>query len=436
MFIIIALLTLACICYLSIRLWIRNHSYTSSSIQKILNEVSQLISLEKWDEAQNAILPLLHHPKSGAKAHLYYSQVLRGTHALDQALHCIRYASKHYPEELLLRLEEGKILLELGQPEEALKAFEVCAPILRTESDVLALARALLRGGYPEQCWSLIAKRLDKTKNEELISLAAETLSTLKKFAEAIYYYEYGIQLGFCNHYILGQLAHAYRRLGNLGQAEKIYRNLLEKDPGDVEATLGLGRSMEERGLYQKAFLIYQSNHAWEKKDRRLIKQAALCALNIRKYHYAEHYFQELAKAHDASPTTLSYYGYSLERQKKWDKAEQVYLNLIKKFPSQPNGYRGAAWLFGVGLTTAISNEQGLNFAHISLKLLNDSTSWEILSAVHARIGDFEKAYQIQEALLAQESDKLVRQRRQEALRHLRKNLPLEDQHVSCSLVA
>lgn len=436
MFLITTFATAILLIYISIHHWIRNHRLTSRTIQKRLKAVSQLLTMEQWSDAQNALLPLLHHAKGGAKAHLYYAQALRGSHALDQALHAITHASRLYPEELLLRLEEGKILLELERPEEALKTFKVCNPILHTESDNITLGIALLRGGFAQQCWEHLEKQLDKTKNSELIALAAETLYILKRYAEAIHLFEYGIELGGHNHRILAQLAHAYRRLGNLAQAEQLYRSLLEKDPGDVEATIGLGRCMEERGEFQKAFFLYQSNHAWEKKDRRLIKQAAVAALHIRKYAYAERYFYELIRRKESSPTLLSYYGYSLERQKKWSQAEQIYLRLIKDYPSKPNGYRGIAWLFGVGLTTSVSEEQGVNFAHIALKLVGDTTSWEILSAAEARVGNFERAYQIQEGLLEKEGDRVIRQRRQEALRCLRKNHPLNDHHVGCSLVA
>ena len=435
-FLIATFATAILLIYLSIHHWIRNHRLTSKAIQTRLKTVSKLLTLEQWSEAQNALLPLLHHAKGGAKAHLYYARALHGANALDQALHAITHASKLYPEELLLRLEEGKILLDLERPDEALKTFKVCGPILHTESDTITLALALLRGGFPEQCWHHLEQRVDKSKNSELIALAAETLYILKRYPESIQFFEYAIELGNRKHRILTYLAHAYRKLGNLAKAEQIYRDLLEKDPGDVEAILGLGHCMEERGEIQKAFFLYQSTHAWKKKDCRLIKHAAIAALHIRKYAYAERYFYEVMRRGEQSPTLLSYYGYSLERQKKWPQAEQVYLNLIKAFPAKANGYRGVAWLFGVGLTTTVSEEQGVNFAHISLKLVGDVTSWEILSAVFARIGNFERAYQIQEGLLAKESDKAIRQRRQEALRCLRKNHPLNDHHLGCSLVA
>lgn len=60
----------------------------------------------------------------------------------------------------------------------------------------------------------------------------------------------------------------------------------------------------------------------------------------------------------------------------------------------------------------------------------------EILSACAARTGEFDKAYQIQLSLAKQDNDAASRTRRQQALRTLRKRLPLHDLHVIRSLVA
>ncbi len=436
MFITTVLLTLALIVYISIRHWMRAFRLSARSVQKTLREIPKLIALNQLDEARNALLPLLHHEKGGQQAHLYYVQVLRGTRAYDEALHCVKHASRLYPEELLLRLEEGKILLELERPEEALEAFKVCAPILRSDSDILVLASALLQGGYFQQSWELLEKRVPATKSGPLLTVAADALAALKRFSEAIEIYHRAIELGHANHRTINQLAHSYRRLGNLKQAEQIFRQLLEKDRGDIDATLGLGACMQERGHYQKALLVYQSGHAWEQKEPRLLKQAALCALYTKRFSHAERYFYDLMEMEKTSAPILAYYGYSLECQQKWQEAEQVYLQMIKLFPSYTSGYRALGWMFGVGLTTTLENAQGLNFAYVAHRMSADTTSWDILSACEARVGNFDKAYQIQVSLLNNEQNRECRIRRQEALRQLRKNHPLDNNHIVRSLVA
>ncbi|HEY4831349.1 MAG TPA: hypothetical protein VIH61_02195, partial [Waddliaceae bacterium] len=171
-------------------------------------------------------------------------------------------------------------------------------------------------------------------------------------------------------------------------------------------------------------------------KDLRLLHQAGFAALRSKKYRAAETYFFEVMQQQEPDPQTLAYYGFSLENQKKWQEAEQTYLKLIQVFPAYPQGYRALAWMFGVGLSQTVSHEQGINYAHRALKLKNDTVSWEILSACAARTGAFDKAYQIQLTLAKQDADTQTRARRQQALRTLRKKMPLGNHHVLRSLVA
>lgn len=436
MFLTIALITIVFVIYLSIRDWIRSSRITSSFIQKNIKAASQHISLGNWEEALERLTPLIESGKGGKEVLLLHIQVLRGTHCLKEALAEVLEAARRYPEELLFRMEEGLILSELDRPKEALEAFRVCTPIMRTESDFLALSSVLNRAGYSAQAFELLEPWIKSTQNGELFSLVGDIFFERKQFQQAVHYYLRALKQGYQTHHVTTQLAHAFRRLGNLAESEKIFRKLLEKNRADILATLGLGACMQERGHFQKALLIYQSSGAWEKKDPRLLKEAGLCALRSKKFSYAAFYFRDIIRQTEPDATLLAYYALALEYQNEWQEAEQVYLKLIQLFPSCPHGYRALAWMFGVGLSQTLSQDQGLNFAHIALKLKNDSVSWEILSACEARMGHFERAYQIQMTLSAQDSGAETRSRRQQALRNLRKQLPLDGQHVIRSLVA
>ncbi|MFZ0566037.1 MAG: tetratricopeptide repeat protein, partial [Chlamydiales bacterium] len=294
MFITIVILTIGFIVYLAFHNWVQPSS--SKSIQKNLNKVSQHISLEKWAQASKELTPLLEKGKGGKNALLLHAQILRGTNFLDEALKVVTKGAHQYPEELLFRLEEGKILLQLGRAKEALKAFDVCNPIMRGESDGLALASALFHAGFPIPCLELIEPWLYKTQNGELFALAGDAYFEQKAFRKAITSYHQALHLGFKTHKIFIQLGHAYRRLGNLAEGEKIFRQLLEKNPLDVSAALGVGACLQERKHYHKAMLFYQSSEAWEAKDPLLLKQAAICALHTKKYSFAEYYCWELVQ--------------------------------------------------------------------------------------------------------------------------------------------
>lgn len=436
MFTTIVLLTLTLIVFLTFCDWIRSPRLSTRSIKKSLKGISQAISLGEWIRAERDLQPILESGKGGGEAILYQLQVLRGTNRLEEAFALASKAARDFPEDLLFRLEEGNILLQMKRPKEALDAFRVCSPILRGETEYFRLGLAFYQAGNPLQCLEALDSWLPTTQNGEITALAADALFEQKRFKEAIELYTRSLNLGYQTHQVFTQLGSSFRRLGNLSESERVFRSLLEQDPKDVCATLGLGACMQERGHYQKALLIYQSGDVWETKDPRLMKEAGICALRTQKFNFAERYFLEVMKREEPSTSILAYYGYSLEGQRKWQEAEQTYLRLIQLFPSFPHGFRALAWLFGVGLSTTLTTAQGLHFAHAALKLKNDLVSLEILSACEARAGHFAKAYQIQELLCNNDQDPKARLRRQQALRKLRNNIPLDDHHVSHSHVA
>lgn len=435
MFIAFACITLGIITLITLRDWSYSARKSSKSIQKNLKRISQFITLKKWDVALKELAPLMENGKGGKETALLEIQILHGTGQLAEALAKIHNAGSHYPEELLFRLEEGLILLQLKKPQEALTAFHACKAILRNESDLLAYASALLGSNYAQECLDVLSPYLENAENGQLVALAADAFYELKNFSNAIQFYNQALALRYTSHRTFNQLGHAYRRLGNLAAAEKIFRSLLDKDPSDLEAILGIGSCLQERRQYTKAFLIYQTGLSWS-RDSRLLNKAAYTALRTQKYRKAEDYFFEIMETQELDSETMAYYGLCLELQKKWQEAEQNYLKLIEFFPACHHGYRALAWLFGVGLSQTISLIQGLNFAHRALKLQNDPISWEILSACAARSGAFDKAYQIQVSLAKHDKDPDARSRRQQALRLLRKGMPLHDQHVVRSLVA
>ena len=435
MFIVFACLTLGIITLIALRDWSFSARRSSKSIQKSLKRISQFITLKKWDIALKELKPLIENSRGGKEAALFEIQILHGTGQLEEALSKIQEVTSRYPEELLFHLEEGLILQKQGKPQEALIAFQACSAILRNESDLLAYARALLESHYPQECLDVLTPYLEKSENGQLLALAADAFYELKNFPDAIHLYNQALSLRCVSHRSFNQLGHSYRRLGNLAAAEKIFRSLLDKDPADLEALLGIGACLQERGQHTKAFLIYQAGLSWN-RDLRLLHKAAYTALRTQRYRKAEEYFFEIMDAQELDSETMAYYGLCLESQKKWQEAEQNYLKLIEFFPTCHHGYRALAWLFGVGLSQTVSQTQGLHFAHRALKLQNDPISWEILSACAARSGAFDKAYQIQLSLAKHDKDPDTRNRRQQALRTLRKGMPLHDQHVVRSLVA
>ncbi|NGX53535.1 MAG: Beta-barrel assembly-enhancing protease [Chlamydiae bacterium] len=436
MFATIVLLTLGLTIYLAYRERIKYPHLSKQEIQNSLRSIARHVALEKWEEAEKELAPLLDKGLCGKETLLLHSQVLRGTKKLEQGLFLVMDASRLYPEELLFRQEEGIILLEMGHPIDALSAFKVCAPILRSEADLLFVAQAYFQGGYYEHCLEILFPLIPHTRNGKVLILAGELYYEQKNYSEAIRFYQKALEFADNLSRVLNRLGHAYLRSKQLDRAEKIFRMILEKDSSDVTATLGLGGCMQKQGQYQKALHIYQSGKAWEKNHPQILQQTGICATLSKKYYFASRYFAQAIEIQGPTPQLLAWYGYSLECEKKWSDAEQNYFQFIELFPGEPNGYRSLAWLYGVGLSTSLSLEQAFNYAQVSLKLVPDPVSWEIMGACEARKGNYARAHQILEFLLLSDSDRRSRTRRQQAMRKLRKNLPLGDPLVLRSLAA
>ena len=123
----------------------------------------------------------------------------------------------------------------------------------------LRISQAWYAVKNPTQCLHILAPYLEMTQNEKMIALAADALYDLKHFREAINAYNQAISLGHVSHHIHVHLAHAYRRLGNLAEAEKNLPLSSQQKWRRYRRHFRIGSCLQERGQYLKAFLIYQT---------------------------------------------------------------------------------------------------------------------------------------------------------------------------------
>lgn len=437
LFLFASLSTIGLVLYLSLRHWYRGQRFLLHIIRETVERATHALALQHYEEAERTLLPFLRHPKAVGMIHVLYSESLRGLRRFDEALHAIRYAHSLYPSDLLIELEWARALVDVQQDTEALLHFAVCETIVKGELDTLYIAQALFRTGQIEEAWRWVEPKLQDCALPAFSILGASILGAQGHWDTAIAVYRTLIEAGHTHHDVLYGLGEALRRFGNLQEAESLFRQILQQDPTDVEATLGIGQCMSERGLHQKALLFYQTSHALATEDARLTRQMAFAALRIGRYAEAEWFFAKLledplfVQAHH-----LCCYGYSLEKQQKWEQAESVYRHSILTFPQDPHAFRALAWMYGVGFTMHTSQEEGLAYSYTVLEQLPDRLSLEIASACQARAGHFLSAIRIVEQLLAEETVLENRSRLQGALRSLRKELPLDVRFVLRELVA
>ena len=418
------------------REWFSSKTVPKKTIEELQNKVSQIIALGDWESASKELKFLQDRKVGGLKTDLLQIQILRGTDRQLEALEAIDNALLNYPNHLTLHKERGKLLLEQNKAEEALEILKQTEPIFRDEQDFLDLATAYFQTNQTKLAFKQLQPLLTDTKNGRVLALAGDCYFQWSQYDQSVAHYQKAQETGWNNYHVLSRLAHCYLYTKKLDEAEYLFCKILEKDPYDISSTLGYGTCLEAKGNYKQALRVYQDGKAWNQGDATVLRQAGICTVYIEQYHFAEIYLTEALKRGAQSPQAVAFLGFSLEKQQRWPEAEKIYLKLVTDYPNHVAGYRALAWLYGVGLSTTLTREDGLKMAHQALTLLPEPASWEVLSACEARAGNFDTAHNIQERLSTHSDDEITKVRRRRAMRTLRKKIPLDENQVNRALVA
>jgi tetratricopeptide (TPR) repeat protein len=400
---------------------------------RLLRRVREEIVLKNWASARSLLAKCT---SKEVEWYILSLELLCELKDWENALPLADEALAQHGDQLQLHLKKGHILMALDRPQEAIDHFVRAEPIQQDESDRLAHARALFQCGQFNLAWIGLEPFIQSSRSGPLLALAADCLFAQRRYQQALLYYEKAAEQGIDNHQLMARHGHCLLRVGRLDEAEVLLRSILEVDESHLLATLSLGSCLEDQERYQEALEIYQNQTIWQLNDARILRQSGICAFYLGEYQYAELYLQEATRRGSQPRKSLAFLGYALECQQRWEEAEKVYHQLIQDHPDYVVGYRGLAWLYGVGISQAIDAETGLLYAKRCVEILPDTSSWEVLSACEARAGNFSEAHQIQENLSRNEADRATRQRRLRAMRALRQKLPLNEEFVARTLVA
>ncbi|MCH1429645.1 MAG: tetratricopeptide repeat protein [Chlamydiales bacterium] len=379
---------------------------------------------------------ILNSNSSNNKLVYLYLEALIKDDQLSEASALIKEKERLFPHNLKLQQLKAEALIALKDYEAALEVMLKCKPILRNRQQSSKLAELYYQTGNYDKAIEILKDLLKETPHAETLNSLADCYFRNKEFKTAAEYYQQACKKGWTKKQTLNQLAHSLRHTKQYIASIEIFKKILLKDRSCSSSILGLGACLEAIEQYDEALSLYRTSPLWKSRDPLVLRQAGICSLHLKRYRFAEIYLQKSLQQDSAPLQTFLFLASSLEKQAKWQEAESVYFKLVNNFPDHVAGYRGLAWLFGVGLSSNLAPETGISMAKRSLELLNNATSWEILSACEARAGNFSEAHHIQECLSSQSEDKPTRRRRQQAMRALRKKIPLNESLVSHNLVA
>lgn len=418
----------------ALRLWIGQWLPARRTLSSILQQAEKEVCNGKLDAALQTLKPIVYKRWCPENAMALYAYTLRSTQQWEEAAQFCHKILKRTPSSLLHR-ERAKALLAQGRAKQALSSFEQCAELLTREEDLFDLATALYLVGREDDAWAQLEPLLNSTRCGRVHALAGDCQYRWQHHEQAVVYYLRAQTHGWKSHRLLLRMGHALLECGHPEKAMLYFRTLIERDGADIEATLALGLCYERIGDHEQALRAYQSEKAWDQGDRRILQRAGICALHTGQIQFAEIYLREaLGTKNDC--LTLAHLGHCFEQQRQWKEAEECYQQLVSRFPDHAAGYRGLAWLFGIGRIQQLDGETARAYAEQALTIVDDVRGWELLSACEARLGNFERAREIHERLAESPADVGTQQRRRNALRTLRQYRPLDERLVGQAMVA
>jgi tetratricopeptide (TPR) repeat protein len=335
-----------------------------------------------------------------------------------------RHRSKSVSRQHLSRVAQA---IAHGQLEEA---SHLISKLEKTSSVLDFEALLLRRMGRLDEVEALADGSLPmRAERAKLLAQQADAMRTAGSLELALPLYEQALATHPLPRIQLAR-AELLAELSRSQEAEAAFRDVLERGH-TLPAILGYGELLERQERFNEALTLYQAPRVWERGDARLLRQAGICALHLEQYRFAEKYLREALGRGQKSAKTYAYLGYSLECQRDWEKSQEIYWELTHRHPGDAAGYRGLAWLYGVGLSRNLEAPAALRMARRAVELHPDVSSWEILSACEARAGNLVEAEQIQQRL-AEAGDA----RHLAAMEALRSGQLLDEQHLARTLVA
>ena len=175
---------------------------------------------------------------------------------------------------------------------------------------------------------------LEQLKNVEEARGKAKDALNSGDVDKALFYYVKVLEFDNKNAEALLTIANIHSQKGNHGLSVSAYRILLSSEPDNVDALEGLGMSMLKLSKYgpAKKYLL----QAVELDPSRVRALNGLGAIHdIEQNHVmAGLYFGKALQVAPDSPALINNLAYSRYLAGDWDKAEQLYLRVLKRNPS------------------------------------------------------------------------------------------------------
>lgn len=386
------------ICALIAAAYLAQRQERHRDLQEQLQTLSQDVALGRFRHALNDLQHLPFSSLHQEEIDLLKTQCFKGLgdrHALFEHL---QRAISHAPKSTSHLLDLALFQVEEARYQQALEIYR-CLPqnVLFTRA-LLPFSEALFAQGELQACIEALS-HYEGQPSAQVFSLIGQCHFHLQAPREALDYIEKAKNLGERSLALLECQAFCLMRFSRYEEALRVWQELFTANAHHDGVILEMSLCMLHTGKYKEALRIYENAPNWLQQKPRFHADLGHCYFHLKQYKKAVHHLLTAYELGDSRPQIMVTCAIAMERQKLWRHAQCLYEQLTQEHPQHHSGWAGLSYLFGIGKCEGLAPEQAISMAQKAVRLLPCRPAWEILSAVFARSGRFDRAHDIQESL-------------------------------------
>lgn len=270
-----------------------------------------LWELNQRREAINYVSRAISADKKLLPAYLTLSDYLSQQHQYSQAIQALNQASQHYRNNSEVLRNYGLVELRRNNVRDALSYLSRSFKLFENDIETLILlakAYGLSNDFIQARQYAVRAIELDNTNNEAHI-IYAKILTQFQGLDSGILYLKDLInKFSYSLEYRMA-LAEIYLEKDRFSDALKLYSQILEANPKQKEAAIGVGDANLKLGYYEKALRAYFDAAVIDPSDPRGLINAGMVYFQTGRNKEAITQFERALKVNPSYPRIFFYMG-------------------------------------------------------------------------------------------------------------------------------
>lgn len=309
-----------------------------------------------------------------------------------RAAQAAEYASGMYPASTSIQIRIAEILIDKGQPLEALRLLNTLEKLEGGDHQIpLLKGSALVMLGKSREAIRQFEKAVsmaDEERGDVLYNIGV-AFERVNQYNMALRYFSKAFRQDPDNYYLYYDLAYCYERINELDKSAQNYQKYLDCDPFSEYVWYNLGIVYNRKEDQEKALEAYDYAIAINEDYASAYFNKANTLALLERYEDAIDAYREVLRIEPNNALAFCYAGESFEKLQKWDTALEYYEKSLS-FDQQC----GEAWHGkGVVLCDRLEFEQGILCMLKASAIDPDNADFSYaLATAYANTSEFRKA--------------------------------------------